>query len=61
MTRRIKKPLSEFFDSVLLTPMEHSFIQGCLRAQQKYPQLTGRQWEIVKEIEQKYRDLNGKT
>jgi hypothetical protein len=42
-----------------LTAEETKFILGCSRAQQNHPQLTGRQWEIICEIEKKY--LDGKS
>jgi hypothetical protein len=46
MTRRIKKPLKDFFDNHSLTDAEKSFILGCIHAQNKFPQLTHRQWSI---------------
>ena len=54
MTRRIKKPLKEFFDKQSLTDAENEFILGCINAQNKYPQLTHRQWQIVNEIKERY-------
>jgi len=54
MTRRIKKELKEFFDNQPLTDKEKNFIMGCIRAQEKFPQLTGRQWEIIMSIKGKY-------
>jgi len=59
MTRRIKKPLKDFFDNHSLTDAEKSFILGCIQAQNKFPQLTHRQWQIVCEI--KERHSNGKN
>ena len=59
MTRRIKKPLKDFFDNHSLTDAEKSFILGCIQAQNKFPQLTHRQWQIVCEIEERYK--NGKN
>lgn len=58
MTRRIKKDLKTFFDNQSLTDFEKSFILGCINAQNKFPQLTQRQWEIVKEIEERYKCQN---
>jgi len=58
MTRRIKKPLKDFFDNHSLTDAEKSFILGCIQAQNKFPQLTHRQWQIVCEIKERYK--NGK-
>lgn len=58
MTRRIKKELKNFFDKQSLTPQEKSFIVGCINAQNKFPQLTQRQWDIVKEIEKRYKCQN---
>lgn len=55
MTRRIKKQLKEFFESQPLTDAEKNFIFGCIAAQQQYPQLTNRQWEIVCDIESRYK------
>ena len=56
MTRRIKKPLKDFLDNQSLTDAEKSFILGCINAQTKYPQLTHRQWQIICEIEKRYKD-----
>jgi hypothetical protein len=56
MTRRIKKPLKDFLDNQTLTDAEKSFILGCINAQTKYPQLTHRQWQIICEIEKRYKD-----
>lgn len=53
-TRRIRKELRTFFEDKKLTDKERSFITGCLRGQQKHPQLTSRQWQIVCEIKEKY-------
>ena len=57
MTRRIKKDLKEFFDNQELTDQEKSFIVGCIRAQNKFPQLTQRQWDIVQEIKERYSNV----
>lgn len=54
MTRRIKKDLKEFFNNQTLTEAEKLYILGCLEAQNKYPQLTHRQWQIVQEIKNRY-------
>ena len=59
MIRRIKKPLKDFFDNHSLTDAEKSFILGCIQAQNKFPQLTQRQWDIVCDIEKRYN--NGKN
>ncbi len=56
MIRRIKKPLKEFLDNQPLTDAEKSFILGCINAQTTYPQLTHRQWQIVCDIEKRYKD-----
>ena len=56
-TRRIRKQLRIFFEDKELTDKERSFILGCIKAQQKYPQLTSRQWQIVCEIEQRYNNV----
>jgi len=58
-TRRIRKNLIEFFNNNPLTDVEKSFILGCIKAQNKYPQLTLNQWEIVLSIKGRYK--NGKT
>ena len=55
-TRRIKKPLKDFFDKQSLTEWEKSFILGCINSQKKFPQLTHRQWQVVCEIEKRYKD-----
>jgi hypothetical protein len=57
MTRRIKKPLKDFFDKQTLTDAEKEFILGCINAQSKYPQLTHRQWQIVNEIKERYSNV----
>jgi hypothetical protein len=57
MIRRIKKPLKDFFDNHSLTDAEKSFILGCIQAQNKFPQLTHRQWQIVCEIEERYKHV----
>jgi hypothetical protein len=59
MTRRIKRELQKFFEEKPLTSRERSFILGCINAQTKYPQLTARQWNIICEIEERYK--NGKS
>lgn len=53
-TRRIRKPLKDFFDKQTLTDSEKDFILGCINAQNKFPQLTHRQWHIVNEIKERY-------
>lgn len=53
-TRRIKKSLKDFFDKQALTDSEKDFIIGCINAQNKFPQLTHRQWQIVNEIKERY-------
>jgi len=55
-TRRIRKELRTFFEEKELSVKEIHFILGCLKAQQKHPQLTSRQWQIVCEIEQRYKN-----
>jgi len=55
-TRRIRKELRTLFEEKELTDKERSFIAGCLKAQQKHPQLTSRQWQIICEIEQRYKN-----
>ena len=57
MTRRIKKPLKDFVDKQSLTDAEKEFILGCINAQNKYPQLTHRQWQIVCDIEKRYKNV----
>jgi hypothetical protein len=54
-TRRIRKELNEFFESQALTEREKAFILGCIAAQQQHPQLTSRQWQIVCDIEKRYK------
>jgi hypothetical protein len=54
MNRRIKKDLKEFFDKQPLTAFEKSFIVGCIKAQNKYPQLTLKQWELIQRIKERY-------
>jgi len=57
MIRRIKKPLKDFLDKQSLTDAEKDFILGCINAQNKYPQLTNRQWSIVCDIEKRYKNV----
>lgn len=54
MSRRIKPQLEKFFKSKSLTEWENSFILGCIRSQQKHPQLTPKQWSIVCNIKERY-------
>jgi len=56
-TRRIRKDLRIFLEDRELTVKERSFVSGCLKAQQKYPQLTSRQWQIVCEIKERYKNV----
>ena len=56
-TRRIRKELRIFLEDKELTDKERSFILGCIKAQQKHPQLTSRQWQIVCEIKQRYNNV----
>ena len=56
MTRRIRQELRKFFDEKELTDKEREFILGCMRAQKSYPQLTKKQWDIVKEIKLRYNE-----
>ena len=56
-TRRIRKELRLFLEDKELTDKERSFISGCVKAQQKHPQLTSRQWQIVCEIEQRHKNV----
>ena len=56
-TRRIRKDLRIFLEDRELTVKERSFVSGCLKAQQKHPQLTSRQWQIVCEIEERYKNV----
>ena len=56
VTRRIRKELKIFLEDKELTDKEKSFISGCIKAQQKHPQLTSRQWQIVCEIEQRHKN-----
>lgn len=55
-TRRIKKELQEFFKNQELTEWESAFIIGCINAQNKFPQLTSRQWDLICGIENKLRN-----
>ena len=57
ITRRIRKELKIFFEDKELTDKERSFVSGCLKAQQKHPQLTSRLWQIVCDIEKKYNNV----
>jgi len=56
-TRRIRKDLRIFLEDRELTVKERSFVSGCLKAQQKHPQLTSRQWQIVCEIKERYKNV----
>lgn len=55
VTRRIRKELSDFFETQTLTATEQNFILGCMVAQQQHPQLTSWQWKIVCDIEERYK------
>lgn len=60
MTRRIKKELRQFFSKHYLTESEKIFIMGCIRFQQEHPQLTGNQWKVVCQIEERCKDADSK-
>ena len=55
--RRINKPLLAFFEKQTLTDSEKSFIVSALNNQKNHPQLTSRQWQIVCEIKERYKDV----
>lgn len=55
-TRRIRKPLRDFFENKPLTDREKIFIMGCIRLQEKHPQLTAKQWAIVCDIENRHKE-----
>jgi hypothetical protein len=57
MNRRIKRDLKEFFDKQSLTDYEKAFILGCIKAQEKYPQLTLKQWNILTRIKERYENV----
>jgi hypothetical protein len=57
MNRRIKRDLKEFFDKQSLTDYEKAFILGCIKAQEKYPQLTLKQWNIITRIKERYENV----
>lgn len=59
MTRRIKKELREFFENQDIIKEDMYFINGCLRAQQRYPQLTSKQWARIEMLKEKY--TNGES
>lgn len=54
-TRRIRKELLQFFNAAPLEEKDRTFIESCLKSQQRHPQLTSRQWEVVQGIYQKYK------
>ena len=54
-TRRIKPHLKDFLLAQTLDFKEKRFIEGCLRCQHKYPQLSSKQWEVIVAIERKYK------
>ena len=56
-TRRITKKLELFLKKQELTRFEYDFLKGCLEFQQKIPQLTNRQWNVIIRIKEKY--ING--
>jgi len=56
MTRRINKKLEYFLKKQKLTFREYKFLQGCLSFQNKLPQLTNKQWQVVKSIQEKYKN-----
>lgn len=61
MSRRIKPDLEYFFKTNPLTEWEKSFILGCIKAQQKHPQLTPKQWQIVSNIKERYSNAESET
>ena len=56
-TRRITKKLELFLKKQKLTRLEYEFLKGCLRFQQKIPQLTNKQWNVIIKMKKKY--ING--
>lgn len=54
--KRITRSLAQFFKAQNLTASEHTFIQGCIKMQQRYPQLTAKQWDIVQTMYRKYKE-----
>jgi hypothetical protein len=55
MSRRINKTLKQFFEKQALTEFEKGFILGCIKAQDKYPQLTIKQWSVISRIKERYK------
>ena len=53
--RRIRQDLRLFLAKQDLTVEEQNFIKGCLKAQDRHPQLTSFQWSIVVEIAERYK------
>ncbi len=53
-TRRITRKLEDFLRKQELTRSEYDFLAGCLDFQQRIPQLTSRQWDVILKIKEKY-------
>ena len=53
-TRRITKKLELFLKKQELTYFVYDFLKGCLNFQQKIPQLTNKQWNVIIKIKKKY-------
>ena len=56
-TRRITKKLELSLKKQKLTRFEYEFLKGCLEFQQKIPQLTNKQWNVIIRMKKKY--ING--
>lgn len=50
----MRKDLIEYFEDREIIGWDYNFIQGCIRFQNEYPQLTGRQWDRLLKLKSKY-------
>lgn len=55
MTRRLKKHHMDILEKYHLTDKERNFILGCIRCQERHPQLTSKQWSIAMDIYERYK------
>ena len=53
-TRRITRKLEDFLRKQELNRSEYDFLVGCLDFQQRIPQLTSKQWDVIMKIKEKY-------
>ena len=56
-TRRITRKLEDFLRKQELNRSEYDFLVGCFDFQQRIPQLTSRQWDVIMKMKKNKRSL----